>query len=80
MDGDNAVNSFVMLFEIPWNMYVPHDNTTLAYKLFADVDVALHDVVERRVVDSAGFFANDTRLEKHSRNGNVRGDSDDVSV
>ena len=55
------------------------DNTTLAYSL-ADVNVTLHDVVERRVVDSAGFFANDTWLEKHSRNGNVRGDSDDVSV
>ena len=34
----------------------------------------------RSVVNSADFLANDTWLEKHSRNGNVRGDNDDVSV
>ena len=38
------------------------------------------DNAGRSVVDSAGFFANDTWLEKHSGNGNVQGDSDDVSV
>ena len=35
------------------------DNTTLPYSL-ADVNVTLHEVVERNVVDSAGFVANDT--------------------
>ena len=58
-------------------MFVPHVNTTLACDL-AIVNVTLHDAVERSVVDSAGFLANDAWLEKHSRNGNVRGDSDDV--
>ena len=33
----------------------------------------------KEVVDSAGFFADDTWLEKHTHNGNVQGDSDDVS-
>ena len=27
---------------------MPHDNMTLAYKIFADVDVALHVALERR--------------------------------
>ena len=47
MDGDYAVNSFAMLFKIPWTMFVPHDNTTLVYKIFADVDVALYVALER---------------------------------
>ena len=33
MDGAYAVSSFVMRSTIPWNMFVPLDNTALAYKL-----------------------------------------------
>ena len=43
---------------------MPHDNTTLAYNL-ADVNGTLHDVVERSVVESAGFFTRGTWLDKH---------------
>ena len=33
VDGINAFNSKIMRSTIPWNMFVPRDNTTLAYKL-----------------------------------------------
>ena len=32
VDGGNTFNSFVMRSTIPWNMFVPLRNTTLAYK------------------------------------------------
>ena len=32
VDGANAVNSFIMRSPVPWNMDVPSDGTTLAYK------------------------------------------------
>ena len=41
---------------ILWNMVVPLDNTTLVYKILADVNVDFH------VEDSVGFFANDTSV------------------
>ena len=28
-------------------MFVPHDNTILAYKIFVDVEVALHVALEK---------------------------------
>ena len=46
------------------DMVVPPDNTTLAFYL-ADVKVTLHDVVERSVLESAGFFTSGTWQEKH---------------
>ena len=71
VDGDNDVGSFVMCSTIPWKMVVLPDNTTLACNL-ADVNVTLHDVVERTVVESAGSFTSGTRLEKPFHAGNVR--------
>merc|ERR1712045_878873 len=32
VDGASAVSSFVMRSPIPWNIVVPPDNTTFAYK------------------------------------------------
>ena len=43
---------------------LPRDNTTVPYNL-ADVNGTLHDVVERSVVESAGFFTRGTWLDKH---------------
>ena len=63
---------------ILWNMVVPFDSTTWRRKL--DVNVTLHDVVKRSVVDSAGFFAKDTSLEKTLSQRKVGADSDVVSV
>jgi len=34
VDGASAVNSFVTRSPIPWNIVVPPDNTTFAYKSF----------------------------------------------
>ena len=53
-------------------MVVPPGNTRHERTIHEDVNVTLHDVVERSVVDSAGFFANDIWMEKQSRHGNVR--------
>ena len=65
---------------IPWKRFVPRDNTTFAYNL-ADVNGTLHDVVERSVMKSTGFLANDTWLEKHFHATETFGAiNDDVSV
>ena len=56
------------------------DGTILTYKNFADVNVKLHEAAERSDVDSADLITDEIRLEQHFRNGNVRRDSDDVSV
>ena len=45
-EWNNAVNSFIMRSTIPWQRFVPRDNTTFAYNL-ADVNGTLHDVVEK---------------------------------
>ena len=42
-------------------MAVPPESTTLAYNLFAGINVTLHDVPERSVVDYG------IRLEHHHR-------------
>ena len=55
VNGTNAVNSFIMRSTTPWKRFVPRDNTTFPYNL-ADVNGTLHDVVERSVVEPAGFF------------------------
>ena len=34
-------------------------------QILADVSVAFHDALERSVVDSARYFANETQLEQH---------------
>ena len=50
----------------------------LACKNFADVNVALHDVVETSVVESAGSFTSEIWLEQSFRaTRNVRRDSDE---
>ena len=78
VDGASAFSSFVMRSTIPWKIVVPLDNTTLSY---ADVNVTLHDVLERSVVDSAGLFANETMLETYFKAMETPGvDRDDVSV
>ena len=51
-----------MLLKIPWNMFMPHDNTT--WRINLAVNVTLHDVVKRSVVKSTGFFTSGTWLEK----------------
>ena len=57
------------------------DNTALTYGLLAGVHVTLHVALERSVVESAGFFANDTWMEKHFRSTETFGPiKDDVSV
>ena len=64
----------------PLEQVVPRDNTTLACNL-ADVNVSLHDVVERSVVEPAGFFTNETWLDKHFHATETFGAiNDDVSV
>ena len=42
------------------------DNTTFAYNL-ADINGTLHDVEERSVAESTGFFTNETWLRQHIR-------------
>ena len=80
VNGTNAVNSFIMRSTIPWKRCVPRDNTTLAYNL-ADVNGTLHDVVDRSVVESAGFFTRGTWLDKHFHATETFGAiDDDVSV
>ena len=79
MDGVNTVSSFVMRSQVPWNMAVPPDDTTLAVLLLVSTSHFMK--LETSVVESAGFFtggnlAGTTLL----RNGNVRRDSDDVTV
>ena len=71
VDGDNAVGSLVMCSTIPWKMVVPPDNTTLACNL-ADVNVTLHDVVEKSVVESVAFLPMEFVWKKHFHAGNVR--------
>ena len=57
---------------------VQHDS---GVQILADVSVAFHDALTRSVVDSASFFANETRLEQHLRAAETFGAySDDVSV
>ena len=46
-----------MLFKIPWNRFVPHDNKTLAYKIVADANLALYVGLERKNVDSASWLS-----------------------
>ena len=65
VSGTNAVHSFIMRSTSPWKRFVPRDNTTFAYNL-ADVNGTLHDVVERSVVESAGFFTGGTWLDNIS--------------
>ena len=43
-------------------MVVPTDNTTNGVQFLTGGNVTFHEVLERGVVDSAGFFANDTWL------------------
>ena len=63
-----------------WKMVVPPDHATLANNP-ADANVTLHDVAERNVVESAGFFTNDTWLEYHFHPSDTFGpNSDDVCV
>ena len=60
-------------------MAVPPDNTTLAYKILADVNVTPR--LERNDVDSAGSFTRDTGLEQHFHvKETFSADSDDVPV
>ena len=80
VNGTNAVNSFIMRSTIPWKRLVPRDNTTFAFNL-ADVNGTLHDVAERRVVESAGFFTRGTWLDKHFHETEMFGaDGDGVFV
>ena len=51
---------------------VPLGNIDRNVRIHADVNVTLHDVVERSVVDSAGLNANEIGWKKHSCNGNAR--------
>ena len=78
MGGANTVNSFVMRSTILWNMVVPFDSTT--WRINLDVNITLHDVVERSVVDSAGFNANETGWKNTRATETFGADSDDVSV
>ena len=68
VDGGKTVNSFVMCSKDP----LEHGRATWQHdmnvQILADVNVTLQDVVERSVVNSTGFFANDIWWEKHSRN------------
>ena len=41
-------------------------------RIHADVNVTLHDVVERSAVESAGYNVNEAGWKKHTRKGNVR--------
>ena len=52
----NTVNAFVMETPISWNVGVPPDNTTLAYKSLRMSTSHFHDALERRVVDSTGLL------------------------
>ena len=80
VNGTNAVNSSIMRSTIAWKRFVPRDNTTFAYDL-ADVNGTLHDVLERSVVESAGFFTRRTWLDKHFHATETFGAiNDDVSV
>ena len=60
MDGDNTVNSFVMLLKIP----LEHGRATWQHgrnvRIHADVNVTPHDVRKEEDVYSAGFFADAT--------------------
>ena len=50
-------------------------------QILADASVAVHDALERSVVDFASFFASETRLEQNLRATETFGAySDDVSV
>merc|ERR1712135_180095 len=53
----------------------------IGVQILADVNVALHDALERSVVDPTGFFTDETWLEQHFCATETFGaDSDDVSV
>ena len=67
VDGASTVSLLVMRSKIPWKMAVPPNGTTLAYKIFAEVNVTLLDVLERSVVDSGNTAGTTLR-----RNGNVQ--------
>ena len=79
VDGADAVNSFVMRSAILWNMAVPPESTSW-HTNSAEINVALREVVERSVVDSAGFNANETGWKNTRVTDTFGADSDDVSV
>jgi len=60
VDGGNTFNSFVMDPLEHGRATWRHD---MDVQIHADVNVTLQDLVERSVVDSAGFFANDIWLD-----------------
>ena len=75
------VSSFVMRSTIPRKMVVPLANTTLWCRSLRGVNVTLHDVLERSVVDSAGLLVNETCLVQYSSAKEMStADRDHVSV
>ena len=62
-------------------MVVPPESTMLAYKVLADVNVALHDGLEHGVVDTRSLLADERGLEEHLRAAEALvADGDDVAV
>ena len=62
--GGNSVVFVVIRSPISWNMVVPPGNMTGTYEFTRMSNVTLHDGVEKSVVDSAGFNANEIRWKK----------------
>ena len=63
MNGANTVSSFVMRSIISWNMFVPLDNTELAYDSLRMHTSHFMLLWKRGVMESAGFLKSETWLE-----------------
>merc|ERR1719293_265026 len=78
--GASAFISFSNRSGIPVNIVVPTDMTMFLYKS-PNINVALHDGVERKSVDTGAFHTNDVWLEENFWAAeSFVSDGDDVTV
>ena len=63
VDGANSINSIITHMSISWDMVPPAD-TMSTFNSLTDVYVALHDALERHVVDFDGLLTDGAWLER----------------
>merc|ERR1712194_781136 len=79
VDGANAVSSFVILSPPEHRRAARQDH--IRVEVLTDIQVSLHDRLERRVVNAARLLANEGRLEQDLRATEaLTANGDDVAI